>query len=178
MEQVDHPQTIFLLHYCYTLTCKHKDATGPGESRQSLTTCLLNIFVKVSQFEQQLRSASLVCLDGNLPVSTIDYVCSVASKHNVNGKRPLGENVGFLGCRRVSEVFNTVWSLCATVWYEPTDADKACKPFLSDAWKSLTYCSPNLVELCTMTRTLGIPTPDGKFLPQSFCLILELKHFI
>lgn len=71
-----------------------------------------------------------------------------------------------------------MWSLCATVWYEPTDADKACKPFLSDAWKSLTYSSPNLVELCTMTRTLGIPTPDGKFLPQWLCLILELKYFI
>lgn len=70
---------------------------------------------------------------------------------------------------------NTMWSLCATVWYEPTDADKACKPFLSDAWKSLTYSSPNLVELCTMTRTLGIPTPDGKFIPQWFCLILELN---
>lgn len=96
----------------------------------------------VSQFEQQLSSASLVCLDGNIPVSTIDYVCSVASKHNVN------------------------------VWYEPTDADKACKPFLSDAWKSLTYSSPNLVELCTMTRTLGIPTPDA--LPSSLTEVLNV----
>lgn len=66
-------------------------------------------------------------------------------------------------CGRVTDVCNTVWSLCATVWYEPTDADKASKPFLSDAWKSLTYTSPNLAELCTMTRTLGIPTPDGKY---------------
>ncbi len=43
-------------------------------------------FLKVSQFEKQLSSATLVCLDGNIPVSTIDYVCSIASKHNVNGE--------------------------------------------------------------------------------------------
>ncbi|XP_070763979.1 uncharacterized protein [Enoplosus armatus] len=84
----------------------------------------------VSQFEKQLSSATLVCLDGNIPVSTIDYVCSIASKHNIN------------------------------VWYEPTDSEKACKPFLSGAWKSLSYSSPNLAELCTMNKTLGIPTPE------------------
>ncbi|XP_040018652.2 uncharacterized protein LOC120809115 [Gasterosteus aculeatus] len=84
----------------------------------------------VSQFEKQLLSATLVCLDGNIPVSTINYVCSIAKKHNIN------------------------------VWYEPTDSDKASKPFLSDAWKSLSYSSPNLAELCTMNKTLGFPTPD------------------
>lgn len=47
----------------------------------------LNIFLKVSQFEKQLSSATLVCLDGNIPISTIDYVCSIASKHNINGKQ-------------------------------------------------------------------------------------------
>ncbi|KAL6106478.1 uncharacterized protein ACO6RY_10341 [Pungitius sinensis] len=85
----------------------------------------------VSQFEKQLLSATLVCLDGNIPVSTIDYVCSIARKHNIN------------------------------VWYEPTDSDKASKPFLSDAWKSLSYASPNLAELCTMNKTLGFPAPDA-----------------
>lgn len=50
------------------------------------------------------------------------------------------------------------------VWYEPTDADKACKPFLSESWKALTYTSPNLAELCTMNRTLGLPTPTGAYL--------------
>ncbi|XP_036424228.1 pseudouridine-metabolizing bifunctional protein C1861.05 isoform X2 [Colossoma macropomum] len=89
----------------------------------------------VSQYEEQLRSASLVVLDGNIPVSTIDYVCSLAKKHSV------------------------------PVWYEPTDADKACKPFLSDSWKDLSYTSPNLAELCTMSRTLHLPTPE--VLPNS-----------
>uniref|UniRef100_A0A668A5M8 Zgc:136858 n=1 Tax=Myripristis murdjan TaxID=586833 RepID=A0A668A5M8_9TELE len=84
----------------------------------------------VSQFEKQLSSACLVCLDGNIPVSTIDYVCSIAKKYAIN------------------------------VWYEPTDSDKASKPFLSEAWKSLSYLSPNLAELCTMNKNLGIPTPE------------------
>uniref|UniRef100_A0A672NHI0 Pseudouridine-metabolizing bifunctional protein C1861.05-like n=1 Tax=Sinocyclocheilus grahami TaxID=75366 RepID=A0A672NHI0_SINGR len=85
----------------------------------------------VSQFEDQLASASLVVLDGNIPVSTIDYVCHIAKKHAV------------------------------PVWFEPTDADKACKPFLSESWKALSYTSPNLAELCTMNHTLGLPTPTG-----------------
>ncbi|XP_016306584.1 pseudouridine-metabolizing bifunctional protein C1861.05 isoform X1 [Sinocyclocheilus anshuiensis] len=89
----------------------------------------------VSQFEDQLASASLVVLDGNIPVSTIDYVCHIAKKHAV------------------------------PVWFEPTDADKACKPFLSESWKALSYTSPNLAELCTMNHTLGLPTPTE--LPRS-----------
>ncbi|XP_041795277.1 pseudouridine-metabolizing bifunctional protein C1861.05 [Chelmon rostratus] len=96
----------------------------------------------VSQFEKQLSSATLVCLDGNIPVSTIDYVCSIASKHNIN------------------------------VWYEPTDSNKASKPFISDAWKSLSYSSPNLAELCTMNKTLGIPTPE--VLPSSLDEVLSV----
>ncbi|KAL0968757.1 hypothetical protein UPYG_G00271310 [Umbra pygmaea] len=95
----------------------------------------------VSQFEENLSAASLLCLDGNIPTSTIDYVCSVANKHAV------------------------------PVWYEPTDADKACKPFLTDSWKSLAYASPNLAELCTMIKTLGLPTPT--VLPSSLEEVLR-----
>ncbi|XP_043083149.1 pseudouridine-metabolizing bifunctional protein C1861.05 [Puntigrus tetrazona] len=89
----------------------------------------------VCQFKDQLASASLVVVDGNIPVSTIDYVCQIAKKHAV------------------------------PVWFEPTDADKACKPFLSESWKALSYTSPNLAELCTMNHTLGLPTPTE--LPRS-----------
>lgn len=66
--------------------------------------------------------------------------------------------------------------MCVTVWYEPTDSDKACKPFLSDAWKSLSYTSPNLAELCTMNRTLGIPTPEGINLFIFFFYFLVLSN--
>ncbi|XP_024137580.1 pseudouridine-metabolizing bifunctional protein C1861.05 [Oryzias melastigma] len=96
----------------------------------------------VSQFEKQLSSAALVCLDGNIPVSTINYVCSLAKKHNIN------------------------------VWYEPTDVERASKPFLSDAWKSLSYSSPNMAELCNMNKTLGIATPN--VLPTSLDEILHV----
>lgn len=89
----------------------------------------------VSQFVDQLSSASLIVLDGNIPVSTINYVCRIAKKHAV------------------------------PVWFEPTDADKACKPFLSESWKALAFTSPNLTELCTMNHTLGLPTPAE--LPRS-----------
>uniref|UniRef100_H2LF86 Zgc:136858 n=1 Tax=Oryzias latipes TaxID=8090 RepID=H2LF86_ORYLA len=96
----------------------------------------------VSQFEKQVSSAALVCLDGNIPVSTINYICSLAKKHNIN------------------------------VWYEPTDVERASKPFLTDAWKSLSYSSPNMAELCNMNKTLGIATPD--VLPTSLSEILHV----
>ncbi|XP_077373398.1 uncharacterized protein LOC144016319 isoform X2 [Festucalex cinctus] len=40
----------------------------------------------VSQFEKQLLSSILVCLDGNIPASTIRYVLSIAKQHNINGE--------------------------------------------------------------------------------------------
>uniref|UniRef100_A0A3B5N1Z5 Zgc:136858 n=1 Tax=Xiphophorus couchianus TaxID=32473 RepID=A0A3B5N1Z5_9TELE len=58
------------------------------------------------------------------------------------------------------------------IWYEPTDAEKACKPFLSDAWKSLSYLSPNLAELCMMNKTLGLTVPEE--LPTSLDGILTV----
>ncbi|KAK5867129.1 hypothetical protein PBY51_011647 [Eleginops maclovinus] len=112
--------------YCAVFTASGELSVGLGDMdiHQQITAQY------VSQFEEQLSSATLVCLDGNIPVSTIDYVCSIAKKHDIN------------------------------VWYEPTDSDKACKPFLSDAWKSLSYSSPNLAELRAMNKTLGLPTPE------------------
>uniref|UniRef100_A0A672SDZ3 Zgc:136858 n=1 Tax=Sinocyclocheilus grahami TaxID=75366 RepID=A0A672SDZ3_SINGR len=108
--------------------------TNPGSVCQSFGGVGRNIagilFIsEVSQFEDQLASASLVVFDGNIPVSTIDYVCCIAKKRAV------------------------------PVWFEPTVADKACKPFLSESWKALSYTSLNLAELCTMNHTLGLPTP-------------------
>ncbi|XP_067856189.1 LOW QUALITY PROTEIN: uncharacterized protein zgc:136858 [Heptranchias perlo] len=83
----------------------------------------------VSKFEEQLRSASFVCIDGNIPTSTINYVCRIAKEHRV------------------------------PVLYEPTDFTNACKPFESDSWKALMYTSPNLMELQAMNQTLGLPIP-------------------
>ncbi|XP_010152609.1 PREDICTED: pseudouridine-metabolizing bifunctional protein C1861.05-like [Eurypyga helias] len=83
----------------------------------------------VSQFKEILCQAPLVCIDGNVPLSTIQYVCQLAREHQL------------------------------AVCYEPTDENKASKPFLSDSWKALTYISPNLQELRAINRTLGNPLP-------------------
>ncbi|OXB70331.1 UNVERIFIED_CONTAM: hypothetical protein H355_002209 [Colinus virginianus] len=85
----------------------------------------------VSQFKEKLCQAPLVCIDGNVPLSTIQYVCQLAREHQL------------------------------AVCYEPTDENKASKPFLSDSWKALTYISPNLQELKAINRTLGNPLPAG-----------------
>ncbi|NXP41815.1 YOW5 protein, partial [Leiothrix lutea] len=85
----------------------------------------------VSQFKENLCQAPLVCIDGNVPLSTIQYVCQLAREHQL------------------------------AVCYEPTDENKASKPFLSDSWKALTYISPNLQELRAINRTLGNPLPAG-----------------
>ncbi|NXJ59633.1 YOW5 protein, partial [Rostratula benghalensis] len=85
----------------------------------------------VSQFKENLCQAPLVCIDGNVPLSTIQYVCQLAKEHQI--------------------------SVC----YEPTDENKASKPFLSESWKALTYISPNLQELRAINRTLGNPLPAG-----------------
>ncbi|CAN2387227.1 Indigoidine synthase A like protein [Pristimantis euphronides] len=79
----------------------------------------------VSQFAEHLRRARLLCLDGNVPVSTIHYVCDIARQNAV------------------------------PVCYEPTDIDKASKPFTSNSWMALTYISPNLKELLAINKTLG-----------------------
>ncbi|XP_062403096.1 uncharacterized protein zgc:136858 [Sardina pilchardus] len=136
--------------------CKHMNTSGVAQVKDQRTATYCAVITEsgelslglgdmdihqqikeqyVSHYEEQLSAASLVCVDGNIPVSTISYVCSVGKKHSV------------------------------PVWFEPTDADKACKPFLSESWKALTYTSPNIAELCTMNRTLGLPTPT--VLPES-----------
>ncbi|XP_073687504.1 uncharacterized protein [Garra rufa] len=136
--------------------CKHMDTSGVARLQDQRTATYCAVITEsgelslglgdmdihqqiqeqyVSKFEDQVASTSLIVLDGNIPVSTIDYVCRIAKKHAV------------------------------PVWFEPTDADKACKPFLSESWKALSYTSPNLAELCTMNHTLGLPTPTE--LPRS-----------
>ncbi|KAJ8373715.1 hypothetical protein SKAU_G00042950 [Synaphobranchus kaupii] len=111
--------------YCAVITGSGDLSLGLGdmEIHQRITAQY------VAQFEEQLSTASLICMDGNIPLPTIDYICSVSRKHAV------------------------------PVWYEPTDADTACKPFFSESWKTLSYTAPNLAELCAMNQTLGLPTP-------------------
>ncbi|KAM5173029.1 uncharacterized protein ACMZJ9_005712 [Mantella aurantiaca] len=107
--------------YCAVITGSGELSLGVGdmEIHQQITE------KHVSQFADNLRQSRLVCLDGNVPVSTIQYVCEIARQNRV------------------------------PVCYEPTDIDKASKPFKSDSWTALTYISPNLKELISINRTLG-----------------------
>ncbi|NWQ77679.1 YOW5 protein, partial [Columbina picui] len=113
--------------YCAVVTGAGELSVGLGDMdvHQQITEQY------VSQFKESLCQAPLVCIDGNVPLSTIQYVCQLAREHQL------------------------------TVCYEPTDENKASKPFLSDSWKALTYISPNLQELRAINRALGNPLPAG-----------------
>ncbi|XP_065497754.1 uncharacterized protein LOC135992483 isoform X1 [Caloenas nicobarica] len=111
--------------YCAVVTSAGELSVGLGDMdiHQQITEQY------VSQFKENLCQAPLVCIDGNVPLSTIQYVCQLAREHQL------------------------------AVCYEPTDENKASKPFLSDSWKALTCISPNLQELRAINRTLGNPLP-------------------
>uniref|UniRef100_A0A803W8E5 Carbohydrate kinase PfkB domain-containing protein n=1 Tax=Ficedula albicollis TaxID=59894 RepID=A0A803W8E5_FICAL len=111
--------------YCAVITSAGELSLGLGDMdiHQQITEQY------VSQFKEKLCQAPLVCMDGNVPLSTIQYVCQLAREQQL------------------------------AVCYEPTDENKASKPFLSDSWKALTYISPNLQELRAINRTLGNPLP-------------------
>ncbi|NXU04831.1 YOW5 protein, partial [Buphagus erythrorhynchus] len=113
--------------YCAVITSAGELSVGLGDMdiHQQITEQY------VSQFKESLCQAPLVCMDGNVPLSTIQYICQLAREHQL------------------------------AVCYEPTDENKASKPFLSDSWKALTYISPNLQELRAINRTLGNPLPAG-----------------
>ncbi|KFR02454.1 hypothetical protein N306_11420, partial [Opisthocomus hoazin] len=141
----EHSESV--LHYCHhmdmsaVLQLEGKSTatycaviTGAGELSVGLGDMDIHRQITeqyVSQFKENLCQAPLICIDGNVPLPTIQYVCQLARE----------------------------WQLA--VCYEPTDENKASKPFLSDSWKALTYISPNLQELRAINRTLGNPLPAG-----------------
>lgn len=69
------------------------------------------------------------------------------------------------------------------VFYEPTDVDKASKPFFSDSWRALACISPNLQELRAIVQTLGHPVPAGEnrwrwWWRRKKCFIYEFMELI
>ncbi|XP_053112226.1 uncharacterized protein LOC128327452 [Hemicordylus capensis] len=111
--------------YCAVITGSGELTLGLGDMdiHQQITEQY------VSKFKENLCLAPLICIDGNVPVSTIQNICHIAREHRL------------------------------AVCYEPTDVDKASKPFFSDSWRALTWISPNLRELRAIVRTLGHPVP-------------------
>ncbi|XP_076437784.1 LOW QUALITY PROTEIN: uncharacterized protein LOC143276974 [Babylonia areolata] len=98
--------------YCPVLTDSGHVMFGVGDMD-------LHSFVSpdlVSQYQEEISAAPIVCVDGNFSAAVIERVCQLSAQAGV------------------------------PVWYEPTDIHKACKPLETDAWKQLTYISPNLHE--------------------------------
>ncbi|KAK6959861.1 pseudouridine-metabolizing bifunctional protein C1861.05 [Biomphalaria glabrata] len=79
---------------------------------------------QIKNLDSLIASAPLVVLDGNF---TTSFITSIVDK-----------------CARLS----------VPVWFEPTDLYKCKAPFQSDAWKKLTFVSPNLVELVSMYQAM------------------------
>ncbi|XP_037799918.1 uncharacterized protein LOC119594918 [Penaeus monodon] len=80
----------------------------------------------VRQFEDEICCSPLVVLDGNMPLSTIGYVLDLCSSCGV------------------------------PVWYEPTDIQKASKPWKTGRGDKVTFSSPNLNELQSICRHLSL----------------------
>lgn len=79
----------------------------------------------IKSMEDKIVNSPLVVVDGNMPQETIDALFHLCHSHSV----PL--------------------------FYEPTDSgQKALKPFLTGLPEAMTYCSPNLAELCDMSTTI------------------------
>lgn len=78
----------------------------------------------IAAFEEPIKHAPLVMLDGNITEEAIDHACYFCAANHI------------------------------PVWFEPTCIMKAEKPFRSDAWHNITYISPNLKELRTMSSAI------------------------
>ncbi|XP_060572459.1 uncharacterized protein LOC132730522 [Ruditapes philippinarum] len=94
----------------------------------------------ISQFEDKIKTSSLVCIDGNISVDSIEYVCLLCARNSI------------------------------PVLFEPTDINKATKPFLKLHDRPITYASPNFNELKMMasyflSRDLDV---TGIYLPFKY----------
>jgi len=79
----------------------------------------------IKSMEDKIAKSPMVVVDGNMPQETIDALFHLCHSHSI----PL--------------------------FYEPTDSgQKSLKPFLTGLPEAMTYCSPNLAELCDMSTTI------------------------
>ncbi|XP_070209604.1 uncharacterized protein [Littorina saxatilis] len=97
----------------------------------------------ISQYQTDIAAAPIVCVDGNFSPEVIERVCKLCSDARV------------------------------PVWFEPTDVHKATKPFMTSAWKHLTYTSPNLHEAACMW--MSVTGQPEKMLSESASVEEMLK---
>ncbi|KAK3087607.1 hypothetical protein FSP39_008289 [Pinctada imbricata] len=79
----------------------------------------------IAKFHDDIVSSKLICLDGNVTVEAMQYVCELAKQNGV------------------------------PVWYEPTDLHKAVKPFQTKVTSPVQYSSPNMNELRVMSTYMS-----------------------
>ncbi|KAG1708469.1 Pseudouridine-5'-phosphate glycosidase [Nymphon striatum] len=87
--------------------------------------------------DHAIKDAPLVVLDGNLPELTLNSLIKNCNELDI------------------------------PVWFEPTDPKKAAMPFTSDAWKGISFISPNFEELSSMFSCLSKETLDSQSTIQS-----------
>ncbi|XP_069689381.1 uncharacterized protein [Periplaneta americana] len=109
---------------CYSAILDHNGECYFGVGDMNINDAITPELVE--NFLEQLHQSSLVVIDGNIPVPTIDYVLRV--------------------CRDAQ----------IPVWFEPTDTRKAGKVFQSRYWTTLSFVSPNLNELQVMSQASGL----------------------
>lgn len=78
----------------------------------------------IRDFEDDIKRAPIVIVDGNLTTEAIESVLVMCKKHQI------------------------------PVWYEPADISKARKPFTTEDYDSITYISPNKRELQGIHATI------------------------
>ncbi|XP_071455384.1 uncharacterized protein [Hetaerina americana] len=102
----------------------------------------------VQKFQSTLENCPIFVIDGNIPQDTMDYILRVAKQNGI------------------------------PVWFEPTDAKKAYKAFISG--HVIDFASPNLNELRTLMENQGASQsqltpredPPSAILKEAF----ELSH--
>ena len=115
---------------------------GTGELHAAVGDMAINDAITPSllaRFEDDIKSAALVCIDGNMSLETVTFVTDLCYRHST------------------------------PVWFEPTCIMKAKTPVKAgDAWRKLTYISPNFSELQSFCAAIGIKQ-------QSSCYSDKLK---
>lgn len=102
---------------------------GTGELYAAVGDMAINDAITpsiVERFEDDIQLAAIVCIDGNLSTEMVTYMTDLCYRHN----RP--------------------------VWFEPTCIMKAKTPVKANAWRKLTYISPNFSELQSFCAAIGI----------------------
>ncbi|XP_041474979.1 pseudouridine-metabolizing bifunctional protein C1861.05-like isoform X1 [Lytechinus variegatus] len=102
--------------YCVVLDKKGEVVLGIGD--MDINDTITPEYI--SQHASVIQEAPVVCMDGNIPSESIEFISRLCADSRV----PL--------------------------WFEPTCVMKAMKVCQSDTWKSLTYTSPNFKELRQM----------------------------